>query len=73
MSQHGLIRKIERVGGTALMYEGAVLALRRIPKAPKVPAISDLVWLFRNRAARCAVAAGVCSYLFWHLVFGGEA
>lgn len=73
MKSAEIIRRIERVGGTAIIYEGAVLALRRVKGAPQLPAISDIVWACKRRSVRAAVGAGVSGYLFWHFMAGPRA
>lgn len=71
MRSSDVVSAVERVGGTCLIYEGAVLASRYVPVVPKLPAISDLVWKIRSKSARFWVGTVVCGYLLWHLVEGG--
>lgn len=65
-----LLKRVEQIGGSCLIYEGAVLAVRRFPALPQPPAVSDLVWKIRSKTLRFWVGSAVCGYLLWHFLEG---
>lgn len=61
--------RLDRIGGHLLIYEGAVLALRRVPGAPSFPAISDCIWALPRRH-RWVAALPILGYLLHHFIAG---
>lgn len=64
--------RLDKIGGWVLIYEGAVLASRRVrPEWRFPPAVSQMVWVL-PKPARALTAAAVCGYLAWHFLDGPQ-